>query len=1063
MELGAQVTKRVKRSHDEVNISDKIPHGHDGVGTNGSRLAAVGRTGRGEENEEERESEGEGDDVLVNEAKSAPTKRKPPTPRKLKTESSSSSVTVDLTDDTKSSATQNGKRPAAATTPLGVPLNGHSGEASGSKHNNDEIMVVGDRDLGAQEVCYGRVEGSSVYAFQVPQPARSAMGPVSTDWPSIKCELRCEPSQSTQIEVMDPFGHLFGVIDNRVASALAPLMDSRQIRIRPQARLDVRRRKSGEIPHQPCSDIYRVTINLYGPRKLAEAVGRHLSQCNVWLGPPLMVDFGTGVCNPHAELRMQQANAYRHNRFQVHSETRTIEQINDKVTKMFDQLHSARNIPEMEPPSSIKTDMLSHQRQALWYMMTKEKRRTFGPNNEDNNSLWRVSKQPHGPLIYRDVVSGVTVPEEPEQVLGGLLADMMGLGKTLSILALILASKGQAFDWVEMSGQRRNDGMPRGDPKLPNVKTTLLVTPLSAVSNWVMQIKEHLKEDALSYYVFHGASRTKDPAELGKYDIVITTYNTILSDVARKSSKRGVSPLSRVNLFRIVLDEAHAIREQNSAQSQAIFALGAQRRWAVTGTPIQNRLEDLAALTRFLRLYPYIQRSQFTGYIISPLKCENPHAIANLQLLVDSFTLRRVKERIDLPSRHDQIETLTFTKEEADLHEFFRKESNVMMNMIAGQDKQRTAGRMYHVVLRGMMILRLVSAHGKELLDVPDRERYRGTSADDAIDLDALVASSARDEFDSTTRKAYEVYTLMKESSADLCTKCGSFIAMTSPEERERDRERGTEDPEQNTMAAAMLPCYDILCAQCFSEYQRVFDENAGRKVFLNCPFCNGTIPPAYTSITSEMFERFQARQRETQEVQRKAAKQLGSYSGPHTKTKALLSHLFRNAEESMLHPEERPIKSVVFSSWTSHLDLLEIALKENGLTGYTRIDGSMTLRQRNDSLEAFRSDDSITILLATIGAGGVGLNLTSASRVYIMEPQYNPGAIQQAVDRVHRLGQTREVKTVQFVMKNSIEEKMTEMMRKKQRLADLSLNRGKGEKRQSHGERINEYRNLFT
>lgn len=1043
MELAAQVSaKRVKLSHDEITIADKAAR-DKGIPSGPRR--AVRRTSRGEEVQEGRE---DGQPAADN----TPTK-----PRSTARKSKSPSVMVDLTDDTSSSTAPSETKTANSVS----RSNDGSVVAARSSENDDDIVVVGGRDLNMQEVCYGRVEGSSVYAFQVPQPARSAMAPISTDWPSIKCELRREPSQNTQIEVMDPYGHVFGVIDSRVASALAPLMDQTQIQLRPQARLDVRRRKAGELPHQQCSDIYRVTINLYGPRRLAEPVGRHLSQSNVWLGPPLMVDFGTPVCNPHAELRMQQAAAYRHSRFQVHSETRTIEQINDKVSKMFDQLHSTQNIPEMEPPSSIKTNMLPHQRQGLWYMMQKEKRRTFGPNDEDNSSLWRVSKQPHGPPIYRDIVSGVTVPDEPEQVLGGLLADMMGLGKTLSILALLLASKGQAFDWVEMSGQQKSDGLPRGDPKLRNIKTTLLVTPLSAVSNWVMQIKEHIKEGALSYYVFHGPSRTKDPAELAKYDIVITTYNTILSDLARKSSKRGVSPLARVNLFRIVLDEAHAIREQNSAQSQAIFALEAQRRWAVTGTPIQNRLEDLSALTRFLRLYPYIQRSQFTGYIISPLKCENPNSIANLQLLVDSFTLRRVKDRIDLPPRHDQIETLTFTKEEADIHEFFRKESNIMMNMIAGQDKQRGAGRMYHVVLRGMMILRLVSAHGKDLLDMPDRERYRGKSAEDAIDLDALGTSDVDDEIDHTTRKAYEVFSLMKESSADLCTKCGGFIAMPTAEERER--ERGTDENERTAMAAAMLPCFDILCTDCFSTYKKVFDENAGRRVQLSCPFCNGTIRAEYTSITSDLYERCQARQREAREVQRKAAKQLGSYSGPHTKTKALLSHLFRNVEESMLHPEERPIKSVIFSSWTSHLDLLEIAFKENGLNGFTRIDGSMTLRQRNDSLDAFRDDDSIVILLATIGAGGVGLNLTSASRVYIMEPQYNPGAIEQAVDRVHRLGQTRDVTTVQFVMKNSIEEKMTEMMRKKQRLADLSLNRGKGEKRQPAGEKIKEYRWLFT
>lgn len=195
----------------------------------------------------------------------------------------------------------------------------------------------------------------------------------------------------------------------------------------------------------------------------------------------------------------------------------------------------------------------------------------------------------------------------------------------------------------------------------------------------------------------------------------------------------------------------------------------------------------------------------------------------------------------------------------------------------------------------------------------------------------------------------------------------------------------------------------------------------------------------------------------------RKQAKVLGEYEGPHTKTNALLSHLLSTAEASAQLPEsEPPLKSVVFSAWTSHLDLIEIALRDRGLTGYTRLDGTMTLAARNKALDAFRDDNNITILLATIGSGGVGLNLTAASHVYVMEPQYNPAAVAQAIDRVHRLGQTREVTTVQFIMKESIEEKIAELAKKKQQLADMSLSRGKLDKSEVQEKRMREYRSLF-
>ena len=89
-------------------------------------------------------------------------------------------------------------------------------------------------------------------------------------------------------------------------------------------------------------------------------------------------------------------------------------------------------------------------------------------------------------------------------------------------------------------------------------------------------------------------------------------------------------------------------------------------------------------------------------------------------------------------------------------------------------------------------------------------------------------------------------------------------------------------------------------------------------------------------------------------------------------------------------------------------------------------------------------------------------MNLTAGSRVYVMEPQYNPAAEAQAVDRVYRLGQTREVFTTRFIMEDSFEEKMLILQRKKQNLADLSLNRGKIDRHEATKRKLEELRSLF-
>ena len=195
-----------------------------------------------------------------------------------------------------------------------------------------------------------------------------------------------------------------------------------------------------------------------------------------------------------------------------------------------------------------------------------------------------------------------------------------------------------------------------------------------------------------------------------------------------------------------------------------------------------------------------------------------------------------------------------------------------------------------------------------------------------------------------------------------------------------------------------------------------------------------------------------------------KHGKDFGNYSGPHTKTKALINDLLVNQQESELMPDEPPIKSVVFSGWTAHLDLIQLALSENGIK-YTRLDGKMSRTARGAALDAFRDDPSIIVILVSITAGGLGLNLTTANKVYVMEPQYNPAAEAQAVDRVHRLGQKREVETVRYIMNDSFEEKMLELQDKKKKLASLSMDsegRSRMDKTEAARKRLEDLRSLF-
>ena len=613
------------------------------------------------------------------------------------------------------------------------------------------------------------------------------------------------------------------------------------------------------------------------------------------------------------------------------------------------------------------------------------------------------------------------------------------MGKTLSILALIVGSLQNANEF----GKQPCPAIDRDKSLVRNSKTTLLVAPLSTLANWEDQIATHIEPGTLKYYVYHGPNRISNIDELAKYDMVITTYSIVSSDfMGRSSRKANVNPLLQSNFYRIVLDEAHMIREQSTRQSQAICALSAQRRWAVTGTPVQNRLDDLGALIKFLRIKPFSDKGGFAQFILSPFKNADPEILPKLRLLVDSFTLRRLKDRINLPGRHDQIVRLKFSDEESRLYDWFAKDSQNKLKIIANEQLKSLGGKTYAHILRAIMRLRLICAHGRELLSEDDLKVTEGFSRENAIDLDDEVETPAL-----SPRQAYEMFMLAQESGADSCVSCTKTLEA-------RDEDNG------NDTIGCMLPCYQLLCRDCMEGVKAALVQASADNHF-KCPFCSTSLRTSFFELTTQGMEEAEEA-RAVARANPRQAKVLGRYGGPHTKVKALLDGLRESTKESeRLEAGEKPIKSVVFSGWTANLDLIQIALEDNAVR-FVRLDGKMSRRNRNAALDAFKDDPEVCVILISITAGGLGLNLTAGSKVYVMEPQFNPAAEAQAVDRVHRLGQSREVFIHRFIMANSFEEKMLDLKRKKENLADLSMNRGKIDKAEAARRKLDDLRCLF-
>ncbi len=908
--------------------------------------------------------------------------------------------------------------------------------------DDDDLQIIGARNKVDDEVvCFGRL-WLRFNCYLCPKPKRKAQYISDQQWPHIKCTLsrRLENIKNIVIDVKDEFDKEFAHVHPEEAATVTKAIDG-LVGFRTQALALPRAKKVDEWPHQAVSYTLRGQANMYGRRGDAEKVGRLFGQANMFFMSPSMPDPNIAYVNPHIQkkTKTQVKVAGASNSKPVLDEYRSNEEVAQHMASMIDEWSrkQAKELPETDAPASVTTPLLSHQKQGLTFMLNREKPRTYEDADDALHlSLWRKKISATKGIVYEDVVSGIRVSEEPAQVFGGLLADVMGVGKTLEALSLVASTTLEAENFGKEHPNRRN---PEDEHIRAHSKATLIVCPTSTVQNWENQVREHLDNDKMTHYIYHGQNRSTNAWDLRRYDLVITTYGTVASDF------RGLaSPLRQLKWFRVMLDEAHTIREPKAQQSQACCGLNAQRRWALTGTPIQNRISDLGSLTRFLRMYPYNDTGFFNQHIGSKAVASDESYLDKLRLFVDSFCLRRDKGKIDLRGRSDLVCKLRFGDEERRMHNYFKEKAMIQIEELI-QSKNKKSGVHLHM-LKGITTLRLICAHGRDLLKEADLRELQGMTEAEPIDIDEYEGLRTINK-----RQAYENFNMMVEAESDFCMQCDSRVTGESPQLNEVDGDGAR---------AYMLPCLDLLCGNCFIMHKEMFDSTED-KYEIECPFCGLDVAAQYIPIDASLTENLDV---PDDTLNGAEDAKFSRYKGPQTKVKALLQDIAQMKEESkpLEAQGERPLKCVVFSEFTSNLTLIENALTSKGYT-FARIDGSMSLNARRKVLDALEIDDSLTILLASIKAAGQGLNLTAASRAFIMEPMWNPAAEAQAVDRVHRIGQTRDVIIKRYQIEDSIEMKIVELARKKTVLAQVSMDGGKEKKLSKSEQRAQNLKDIVS
>ena len=578
----------------------------------------------------------------------------------------------------------------------------------------------------------------------------------------------------------------------------------------------------------------------------------------------------------------------------------------------------------------------------------------------DSNITVDYSPIPHlKTILMEHQVYGISWMQNREnsKIQGGILADEMGLGKTLQMIGLML--RGEVGD------------------------LNLTIVPSVALLQWVSEVERHAP-GIFNIITYHGRLKTQTINIMNdKINLILTTYGTVESSFRRKNSQ-----LHLLNFKRLILDEAHIIKDNKSSTTKAIMHLKSEKRWGLTGTPVQNRVNDLLSLVKFLKIDPHsyyfckkcpcksliwlrsneqnpdeksfgkcvcghISHQHFSWWnrkIANPIRelghtDQNDELFKRLHQTTQQIILRRTKINLErslgLPSKVVIVKRCMFSPQELEFYTNLYSETKSQFNSYA---------------IRGN-----VSNNYAHIFELLQKMRM-------AVNHPFLT---------------YKNSNLL--GSAPICGFCGCEA----------------DDPVKSK-------CNHVFCRQ---EVEIMLESSN------KCPVC-------HVPITIDLNT--------TVEYKEPSLISVEDWQSS-TKVEMLVQML-----DSFKSKGKSP-KSIVFSQFVNFLEILRWRLERAGFR-CVKIYGSMTITQRRTAIEAFNSDPEITVFLISLKAGGVALNLTEAENVFIMDLWWNPAVEEQAMDRIHRIGQFRPIRIYRMVIEDSIESRVLVLQQKKKALFETAV-----------------------
>ncbi|WWC85278.1 uncharacterized protein L201_000140 [Kwoniella dendrophila CBS 6074] len=688
--------------------------------------------------------------------------------------------------------------------------------------------------------------------------------------------------------------------------------------------------------------------------------------------------------------------------------------------------------------------------------------------------------------------------ERNPKLLGGINADAMGLGKTVQSIATIVTNQSE-------------------DPK---IKTTLIIAPLALLTQWKNEIESKTTAGLLKVLIYHGQKRIKSTNNLKKYDVVLTTYGTLVAEAGPKEKRakkdgsdaeeeytdlKKQGPLMKVQWYRVILDEAHQIRNKNTRATKACFALKSYLRWCLTGTPIVNTLDDVYPYLHFLSISPSAAWDHFRDHISRVQKRRPKLATKRMQAILLQCCIRRHKDSelngkklLELPPKNTNVVELRFTDDERQIYNAIENRFKVRFNSFL---RRGTVMKNYSVVLVMLLRLRQLTCHPWLLRRNPNDGIHHDdmlVSDDDLLNgVEAVREDDEGEVARAMTLCGQEVVDRTKRVLAERAVNLDTAPADGDESSREVECTICYESPMEDER---ITPCAHSFCSTCISEHFNNptmdhdltdLDISHGRR---KCPMCRGIIERGKIfradafrpqneraeeeGVENDITAKFETKGDEDEyeegdvKGKRKANGDATSRSSkrkrnemPTTNCEDPLADVADELDMDRVPPstkmerlgdliheittdkDTKNDKIIVFSQFVQYIELCSLFLTRQGVD-HVRYIGAMNQEERTDVLRKFEvnlKDDpkSPRVILMSLKCGGVGLNLCAANHVICLDLAWNAATENQAVDRAHRIGQSKAVHVHRLIIANTVEQRIMELQEKKQALSDGAMGEG--------------------